>query len=159
MAGEKDLRPGPRSPSFRKNLNVADTLRELRSPKPSTETGWLRVYTDVTEVHTDYPGDPGVEATVAGVRGVAPLFKSNWQHVGDPYAPISFHLSDDGEVRFRGHMRGGDVGTDTPAFRLPIGYRPEHDMTFIVPVDSGGYATILITANDGHVYVAAITGI
>lgn len=144
-----------RTPDMPRHNTLTETIQGLRAPHPDTEQGWLRVYDDATAGKADYPSDTGVEVTTSGVRGVFPTFKNNWQNVGDPYAPAGFHIAKDGEVRFRGHIRGGTVGQY--AFMLPIGYRPEYDMTFIVPVDSGGFARIRIAASSGHVFVDSIS--
>jgi hypothetical protein len=67
---------------------------------------------------------------------------------------MSFYLSEEGRVFFRGHPVGGVPGTR--AFVLPVGYRPPGSHTFIVPNDLAGYTVIRVDPN-GDVIVVRST--
>lgn len=140
----------PRSPDIPRNLDLFGTLAEIRAPKKRHPDHWIDV---VANAGVLPEGDPGSEGSP--VAGVTPVIKNNWQNIGGTDASLGFYLSPDGEVRFKGHIRGGDVGTTV--FVLPVSYRPADDLTFICPTDTGGYAQVQVIASTGEVKVTTVS--
>lgn len=135
-----------RIPDLPINKDLGDTIRELRAGAAGGESGW----TNVVATEANLPdGDPGS----TDPDGITPVFDNNWVSAGGQYAPVGFYLSDDGEVRFRGHITGGSA--TTTVFLLPDGYRPQYDETFAVPIDEGGYAVIRVQST-GEVIVERV---
>jgi len=67
-----------------------------------------------------------------------PVFNPRWEQYGNDFAPVGFYRDTSGVVHFRGAARlmsepapGRGQGT---IFRLPVGYRPEEQLAFHVPV-------------------------
>jgi len=117
----------PKSPDFRtRSPNISDMLGDMRRPPVLAETGWH--YVGATQP-----------------EGVA--FENNWNNVTGE-APASWYLSEDGEVRLRGKVTGGEVGTII--FTLPEEVRPEFAETWVVAMDPTGWAKIRIEP-DGDV--------
>lgn len=110
-------------------------VRELRKPALPPETGWIRVGTS-DPVHG---GD------------FAPPFVNSWGNVGGDAPPVSFYLSEHGEVRLRGAIEGGTVGT--VAFTLPDGYRPEYSMRFVGALSIGNDIATIQVDPDGKVWI------
>jgi len=124
----------PRSPSFKYDRNLGEILSANRKPEVPPDTSWYKVGS--TEVF----GIP---------------FENGWDHVGGTNPPVSQYLSEDGETRFRGKAKGGDIGT--VMFTLPEELRPEYSETFIVPIeDLSGVrrAGFVDVKNDGRVIFA-----
>jgi hypothetical protein len=126
-----------RTPDFRKNRNLIEVIVEGRRPGRAAETGWWKV------------------GATSGDGGYGILFENSWNNVGaSSNAPASWYLSEDGEVRLRGKISGGSVGST--AFTLPEEARPEYAETFICSVDGGGYASVTVWP-DGRVVVDSVT--
>lgn len=115
--------------------SLVDTIRDLRKPGPIPNSGWM---------------------FVGASFGVG--FTNGWANVGvlagTTNAPASFHLSDDGEVRLRGKVDGGEVGD--VIFVLPVEMRPEYAETFICSVEDGQFANVTVHA-DGRIVLDSIT--
>jgi hypothetical protein len=88
---------------------------------------------------------------VVGAAG-EPAFTNGWgRHDAVQYTP-EFRKRPDGTVQVRGIVRGG--ATDTAAFQLPVGYRPDQILyvTGIAdPAFSGGGATYFVIGTDGTI--------
>lgn len=105
-------------------------VQELRRPKPEPETGWKKAGAGTEEM--------------AGVSQHGVDFQNSWQNAAG-WAPVSWYIDSEGEVKVRGHVTGGAVGT--VIFTFPEEARPEYAETYIVPTDSGGRATIRVDTN------------
>lgn len=136
----------PKSPDFKRNKTIGDLVANTRKPKLLPETGWYRAA--ITELF---------EGQAAGGQYLGSslaVFKNDWRSVaGTSNAPFSWYLSKNGEVRFRGKITGGQVGTTI--LTLPPEIRPEYAETFIVAMDSGEKANIVIAPN-GNVTVESM---
>jgi len=126
-----------KSPHFNRNRNIPDLIAEQRAHKPEPDTSWFKT---------------GEEE----IREIP--FENSWGNVGVlagvTNAPAGWYLSTNGEVRMRGKVDGGAVGTRI--FVLPEEVRPEYAETFICAVDGGLKANVTIHAN-GDVIVDSIT--
>jgi hypothetical protein len=142
----------PRTPQFLHNEGLPDVIGELRKPGHVRYTGWIGVGVEPgTGIGSDEP------TAEEYIPGISPPFLNSWVNVtGDSisFARLAFYMAEDGELRLRGHVRGGAVGS--AIFRLPSGYRPEYDETFRQPNDAGGSATIQVSS-DGYVYLIVNT--
>jgi hypothetical protein len=137
----------PRSPDFKRNKSIVDLISDTRKPKLLPETGWYRVA--ITSLY---------EATSAGGQyygSTVAIFKNSWQNSGGlTNAPVSWYLSQNGEVRFRGKIAGGFPGT--VVFTLPEEVRPQYAETFIVAVDGGTTTANVIVFANGDVTVESV---
>lgn len=107
-------------------LNILDRMKERWQPDPAPTTMWFMV------------GPPGSVAT----GDYDAEFQNGWTNAGDPYPPVSYHLSEDGKVFCRGAATGGTAGT--PIFTLPEDYRPEYREVFVCPTTDGSVCQIQI---------------
>lgn len=127
----------PKSRDLNIDRDVWDILGEVRRPKLEAETGWYKV--GPAQPHeTDFENGWGNVGVLAGVTN----------------APASWYLSSGGEVRLRGKIDGGSVGT--VVFTLPEEVRPQYAETFICAVEGGGKANVTVHAN-GEVIVDTIS--
>lgn len=108
------------SPDMPAHKNIIDRIMALSAPARRSYDGWVAVGTQEAECD----------------------FVNGWGNVGDPYPPLSFHLSDEGKVYIRGAIEGGLAGT--VVFTLPEYGRPEYSEIFIVAAVGGGYVQIQI---------------
>jgi hypothetical protein len=113
-----------------KDLNIdnslADVVGQTRRPKLEPETGWAKV--GITA---------GYEASTPKGSFVGVGFTNSWISATTvDSVPASWYLSEDGETRMRGKIRGG--ATNTVVFALPEEARPEYAETFICPIDTNG---------------------
>ncbi len=115
-----------RSPDMPREGNLIDTIKNLRRPKRHTDDGWVQVNDATDEI------SPGFET-------------AGWDHAGGATAPASFYIDPNGEVRFRGNITGGTVGT--VIFVLPEGFRPEYKEYFNVINVGIGAAEISVDPN------------
>jgi len=130
------------------NRGLVDTVRDLRRAANPQHTGWLHPVDNALALPE---GDPGSE-----LGGVVPIYRNNWSNV-DSSKPAGFHI-EGSEVKFKGHIRGGQPGTY--AWVMPTMYRPDPDAPdpiFVVPNGAGGYAHLRIEASTGRVYVDSIS--
>ena len=125
-----------RSANIYGSRDLTDTLRDLRKPGPIPNSGWMIVGPSFASDFVNGWANVGV---VAGVTN----------------APASFHLSDDGEVRFRGKVDGGTVGS--VIFVLPEEMRPEYAETFICAVDGGTQHANVTVHADGRVVLDSLS--
>ncbi len=142
-----------RSPNFRGATTIIDVVKDMRRPPLLPFDAWIGV---------------GISAGSAAGKahpneyyeGMSPWFENAWVNVAttlDNARPrAAFYMSSDGEVRLRGHIRGGQAGTRV--FQLPTGFRPEKTLQFIVPNDSGGHTTVEVQ-QDGSVVVLRMSGV
>lgn len=123
-----------KSPHFNRRRTIPDLISEGRQALRNVDTTWQKV--GPSEGH-----------------GIG--FTNTWGNVGGSgNPPASWYLSDNGEVKLRGKITGGNVGS--VAFVLPPEVRPQFAETFIVAVDGGGQANVTIRQN-GEVYVESVT--
>jgi len=122
----------PRSPDNRIQRNLGDPggmaslLADIRKPKLEPETGWHRI-----------GASAGYETGV--------YFKNSWNAVNGATLPDpSFYLSESGEVRSRGRVNGGSVGS--VIFTFPEECRPEYAESFICRM-VGGWANLEVSPN------------
>lgn len=128
-----------RSPHFNRNRTIPDLIAEERRVRTTEDTNWYRVG----------PGDaemPGSEAHEVIFQGGA----GNVGASGD--SPASWYLSENGEVRLRGHI---NVSVGTVIFTLPEEIRPQFAEKFLVAADEGLNAHVIIRQN-GEVFVESI---
>jgi hypothetical protein len=119
----------PRSPDFKRNKSITDLISDTRKPKLLPETGWYRIA--ITEL---FEG-AGVGGQYIGSTLAVFINGTSWANVaGISNPPTSWYLSEDGEVRMRGKIKGG-AGTGETIFTLPEEVRPEYTETFIVPIN------------------------
>ncbi len=105
-----------KTPGFKITKSTSDLISDLRKPRVLAETGWWKV---------------GASQPL----GVA--FEGTWENAdGADHPPASWYLSEDGEVRLRGKVTGGDDGSIICT--LPEEVRPEFTETFVCPVDDSG---------------------
>ncbi len=98
------------------------TLLEICESRPLKLTsGWIELENPSDELAPSYVAHPGTGGT--------------WQHAPDPAPKVSFHLSKDGEVKFRGSATPGFYGE--AVFYLPEGFRPAVRHHFVCPVEDG----------------------
>lgn len=127
-----------RSPHFKRNKSIPELIADQRKSIPLADSAWYKVTTS------------GLDIGFSNGYG----FQSSWANVGgNSNPPCSWYLSESGEVRFRGKITGGSAGTI--AFVLPPEVRPQYAETFIVAVDNGGQANVIIRQN-GEVYIESI---
>lgn len=131
----------PRSRDLNIDKTIFDVVGNVRAPRIEPETGWYNI-------GEEWAAEEPIEFD----------FLNGWGNVGTvedvPHAPASFYLSEDGEVRLRGVIDGGSVGTI--AFMLPEEVRPEFAQTFICALIGGGQANVRVTP-DGAVFVESIS--
>lgn len=60
---------------------------------------------------------------VVGTAG-QPAFENGWTHYGGEWEAVAFRKDAQGYVHIKGLIRSGTLGTATPCFTLPVGYRP-----------------------------------
>jgi len=115
-----------RSPGFKNTTSTAELIAELRKPKVLPETGWWNVGEDEPY---EIP------------------FEGDWGNSNEDFnlPPASWYLSEDGEVRLRGVVDGGNEG-DT-IFVLPEEVIPEYNQRFACSLIGGGTANILVNIN------------
>lgn len=118
----------PKTPDFRANRSIPALVSDTRKPKVLAETGW-------------HYAESALNEDVPLING--------WANVVDE-APVSWYLSESGEVRFRGKIDGG--APETVVFVLPEGYRPQFRQTFICAMENGGKANVSVMPN-GEVIV------
>ena len=148
----REFKRGPsRSPDLgHRNRDLTDTIKEVRKTAIPAQrirppSGWI----SVVDSSGDLPdGDPGVW-NASDASGITPVFQNNWTNTGGLYPPVSFYLSDDGEIRFRGAPTGGATGT--VVFTLPSGYRPEYNERLVCPTDTAGTSCIFEVSTNGDV--------
>lgn len=109
------------SPDLLGNRGLGDVVRQLRRPELPAETGWIE------------PG--GTNAETGGE--FSPPFENNWNHSPDPNPNTGFYLSKNGEVRFRGELKTGIMGSTV--FVMPEGYRPKVRQHFLCGLTDGTY--------------------
>lgn len=126
----------PRSPQFRKNHTLAESVGSLRRPRVLPETGWHGV-TEI-DIGPGYQGDWGPAASASNTPGS-----------GSPMP--AWMLDEHGDVRLRGNI---DFGEDaTTVFTLPEDVRPEYDSgPWVCGMEQGGYANVWVYAT-GDVYI------
>jgi len=100
----------PKTPDFSSNKDFIDLIKD--KPKLLPETGWN---------HVGPSEDHGIN------------FLSGWGNSSTSGVPASWYLSEDGEVRLRGKVTGGSVGSTI--FTLPEEVRPEYLERYIVPIE------------------------
>lgn len=127
-----------RSPHFNRNRTIPDLIAEERRVRTVTDTNWYRVGQGTPEM-------PGVED-----HGVDFLNGGNVGASGD--SPASWYLSENGEVRLRGHV---NVTVGTVLFVLPEEVRPQFAEKFLVAADDGLNAHVIIRQN-GQVFIESI---
>lgn len=122
-------------------LPISDSLAHAASGQPWS---WLVDYdTDLLLIPM-----PGGDVVVAGkIRGLystwtAPSFTNSWADYASGYDPAAYRLNADGDVELRGVIC---TGTGS-AFTLPVGYRPQYAMVFVVD-NNGAYATVVIQSS------------
>ncbi len=116
-----------KTPDFKITKTPADLISNLRKPPILPETGWWNIGEDEPY---EIP------------------FEGSWGNSGDPFAPASWYLSEDGESRLRGVVDGGDEGD--VIFYLPEEMWPEYKQFFACSVVDGGTANISVDT-DGAV--------
>lgn len=127
-----------RSPHLKRHQTVMGLIAEQRRTSPIEDTSWYKL------------AATGLDIGFSNGWG----FQSSWGNVGgSTNPPASWYLSEDGEVRFRGKITGGIA--QTVAFVLPPEVRPQYAETFIVAVDNGGYASVIIKQS-GEVFIDTI---
>jgi len=127
----------PKSRDLNIDRTIGDVIQSTRRPTLEPETGWYKI--GISEAYAiSFDNSWGNVGVLAGVTN----------------APASFYLSEDGEVRCRGKIDGGAVGTT--AFVLPEEVCPEYAETFICAVDGGGSANVTVHPN-GNVIIDSIS--
>lgn len=102
----------PRSPDFPRRKTISDIFQDIRKPDTGPDTAWYKVG----------PSEP---------HGIN--FTNSWLNVTSSTLPnCSWYHNDDGEVRMRGRITGGAVGSVVTV--LPPEIRPEYSCYF--PVES-----------------------
>lgn len=109
----------PKSRDLNIDRQLADVVGEVRRPKLEAETGWYNVGEEWAD------GEP-----------ITVEFLNDWENTGVDGPPAGWYLSEDGEVRLRGQIFGGD--DNSIAFVLPLEVRPEYTEIFVCPVDEDG---------------------
>lgn len=104
-----------------------------------------------------------VEAYVVGERWIdidgatmpngatAPSLVNSWVAYGGSAGTPAFRKDRDGVVWLKGVIKSGTVAAGTPAFTLPVGYRPQEEKYFTVD-GNGAHGTLQIQT-DGDVCV------
>lgn len=118
-----------RSPSLNRNIDLFDTIKELRRPSPKPNTDFINVVANASAVPI---GDQGITGVANNDQGFTPVFQSGWTNL-DSNPPVGFSMDESGDIQFRGTPVGGAVGT--PVYTLPARYVPA---TPIRQLSSGG---------------------
>lgn len=104
-----------KTPNLRQNRTLPDLLGAINRPKVEPETGWHKV-----------GSGPDNEIN----------FQGSWVNTTDATdAPASWYIDEHGEVKLRGGITGGSVGSTI--MTLPEEARPEFVETFVVSSNSG----------------------
>lgn len=99
---------------------------------------------------------------LVGTNG-APAFENGWvDYNSAQFGQLRFMKDNFGFVTITGAVGSGTVGSTTPIFHLPVGYRPAYQESYIVPADNlaipGGNAFHrIIIYPDGKVAITAAT--
>jgi hypothetical protein len=135
-----------RSPDFKINKSIPELISDTRRPEILPDTGWYRV--SITEnFEASGPSAQFIGSTLA-------VFKNSWNNVvGSDVPPASWYLSGGGEVRYRGRVTGGAIGT--LIFVVPEEVRPEFTEYKVCQVIGGGTASVSIWP-DGSVIFEGI---
>jgi microcystin-dependent protein len=73
-----------------------------------------------------------------------PDFQNGWENSGGSYETLAFKIDSAGVVHLKGRIQGGTP--NTVIFTLPLGYRPNKKIRFVVPY-KGGERNIIIHPN------------
>ena len=104
-----------KTPDFKYERNIGEMLAKQRKPDPLPDTGWAKV--GISE---------NWEIT----------FEGSWSNVGGSMAPAGHYLSEDGETRSRGVIKGGSEGDII--YTLPEEHLPEYFTPHVVAVQENG---------------------
>ncbi|MFD1270638.1 hypothetical protein ACFQ3Y_24825 [Paenibacillus motobuensis] len=86
---------------------------------------------------------------------ITPTLLNGWVALSDSrFSFQGYQKNSDGVVRMAGMVISGNVGTPTPVFILPPGYRPKKYLQFTVATSSASTAYVQIKS-DGQVVVAS----
>lgn len=96
---------------------------------------------------------------------IYPTLLSSWENYGSSFVPARFYKNTMGEVIIEGLLKNG--ASNTIAFELPIGYRPEYTLNFVIvngataigmcQVSASGAVKIFITATATDVSISGIS--
>ena len=115
-----------KTPDLKVNRTPSELISDMRKPKLGPDTGWAKV--GITA---------GYEASTPKGYFVGVGFTNSWiNSPGATDVPASWYLSESGETRLRGKIKGGVE--NTVIFALPEEVRPEYAETFICSVDALG---------------------
>jgi hypothetical protein len=112
----------------------------------STGQVWWRTYYNGT-------WEPWVQIGASGPDWTAMSLTSSWANYGSGYSPAQYWKSN-GIVYVEGMIKSGTVGSGSPFFTFPQGYRPGGVLQFTGNA-SGGIADLRVYAG-GQAYVYAL---
>lgn len=99
-----------------------------------------------------------LEARLMNITWTSPIFKNNWTQYTDASGsyPVQYGKDMVGTVVLRGVAKGGIIGTSTPVYTLPTGYRPVYPHHFTGSAGVGFIYTGVIKTN-GDVCIESST--
>lgn len=89
-------------------------------------------------------------ATSVQMAWLTPTFTNGWTQFNSATNPVRYFRDSLGMVHLKGYISGGAVGS--PAFTLPVGYRPDTQYNVLVRT-GGGASTALQVEVNGQVTV------
>jgi hypothetical protein len=101
-----------KSPDLPRNINLFDTIKEIRAPKSQTDTGWVYVGRFV---------DFGSPLNDPGTDEMSPPFLNKWKN--RPGTRMAFRKTEEGKTEIVGDIFGGV--DDTVVCVIPLEYRPD----------------------------------
>lgn len=102
-------------------------------------------------------GEPWVDVDAGGTmpNGTSvPAFLNSWVNFGGSTTACAFRIDRNGVVHLKGTVKSGTVGSGTPIFTLPAGYRPPEEHSRAVDSNNAFGRVIVTTGGD----VALVAG-
>lgn len=127
---------------------ASGNMAQQRYSTYDAEEVWWRTY------YSGGPGwEPWVQIGASGPTWTAMTLTSSWVNYGAPYATAQYWKSN-GIVHVQGLIKSGTVGSSSPFFTFPVGYRPGAELQW-ASMSSGGVADLRVVSG-GAAYVNSL---
>ncbi|MCY9334126.1 phage tail protein [Bacillus spizizenii] len=99
-----------------------------------------------------------LEARLTNITWASPGFKNSWTQYSDTVGTYPAQYGKDmvGTIFLRGVVRGGTIGTNSPVFTLPVGFRPQYSHFFTGSAGPKAFYTGVVKSN-GDVCIESST--